>query len=85
MIGTVVFIGLIATIVTLCICCLTSTCPCYYRRSYTTSTVIVTGHQATPQVVTDTTTNTNTSGPPAPTNYSATGYQPYPLAATVKY
>ena len=55
----------------------------------------MTGHQATPQVIT-TTTNTRTSNyippapVPAPAYYPTTGYQPYPPAgpppaATAKY
>ena len=94
-ISTLVFIGLIVLIITLCICCLSPTCPCYYRRSHTTCTVVVSRQQAAPQVITATTTSTNTNttnypGPPpgpgpAPGYYPDTGYQPYPAAPTAKY
>lgn len=79
--GTVMFIGLIATVVTLCVCCLTPTCPCYYyKRSRIARSVVVT-HQ-TPQVAmtTSSTKTTKYQPPPVPTYDNDTGYQPYPAA-----
>ena len=84
-IGVVVFVGLIATIIILCICCLIPTCPCYYRNYPTTRTVAVA--QRTPPTVT-TATNTKTTNYQGPPAYDVdTGYQPYPppTATTGKY
>ena len=93
-VGVLGFIVFIAICVTLCICCLSPTCLCYYQKYHSTQTVVVAAQQ-TPQVVTaTTTTNTNTinyqPSQPAPPPYNpATGYQPYaaapPPATTVKY
>ena len=71
------FVGLIATCVILCICCLSPICPCYYQKYHTTCTVVTA--QQTPQVVTATTTTTNTKNDQPPPLLD-TGYQPYPAA-----
>ena len=51
-IGVLVFIGLIITVIVLCICCLNPKCPCYhYRTSRNTGRVVVVAQQA-PQPIT---------------------------------
>ena len=88
--GVLIFIGFITTIIILCICCLTPSCPCYYnRRSH------ITTHSAfgTPKIVTATTATsaktTKYQPPPLPGCDHDTGYQPYPAvpptATTAKY
>ena len=64
-ISTLVFIGIVTTIIILCICCLTPTCPCYYRRNRPVSTVVVTTQvPAQPQMVAATDTINHQAPPP---------------------
>ena len=85
MIGTLLFFGGIIGVIILCICCLTPSCPCYYRRSHTTRTVVVAQPQPTPQVVAMTATTANTTAypeqpPPAYNPDHGYVHQPYPPA-----
>ena len=90
MVGTVLFIGVVVGIIILCICCLTSTCPCYYNKlSHELARAIQSSVAAQPQVVAMTTKTTNDAAypePPPPYNPDQ-GYvhQPYPPAPPPVY
>ena len=90
-VGGLLFIGFITTVITLCICCLVPTCPCYYRSHHTTRTVVV-NQPAAPVVNAITATSAKTTKyhpPPLPVYDLDSGYQPYPAvpptATTAKY
>ena len=87
MFGTLLFLGVVISVIILCICCLTPSCPCYHNRhavSRTTRTVVIAQPATAPQVVTMAATTTKTAAfPEPPPAYNPdTGYvqQPYPPA-----
>ena len=76
--GVLIFIGFITTLITLCICCLTPSCPCYYKRPHSDYAYKNIAPDP-PVVVMD-----NYQPPPLPADVPVTDYQPYPAVPTTK-
>ena len=77
--GVLIFIGLMATIIILCICCLTPSCPCYYKRPHSDYAYKNIAPDP-PVVVMD-----NYQPPPLPADNPkpvTTDYQPHPAVPT---